>query len=291
MAAWIMATGSLASAIMGPIALTVAFSGRAFAIRLACAFLGLWCLAYAVSASLGFVATARDTAVAERAAVAESAAERRARFDLAKSELATLKGQTRTVLQRRRELEATLRETASRSQTAILKPIGAVDPQAATLAYFLKAAGYAVTPAGVSRWLEAFTVAFFEVAASFALVASRAASEPPRPVAPRPVPEAPRPAEAPVGPAEASRKDDQDPPPPPPRKGKPGPGRKPNATPAEVVAELRTRGGKVAGSLNGLGKTLGTKSKTATHRTLMQCAALGLVTLTTSPHGVAVALA
>jgi hypothetical protein len=282
---------------MAPVALTVAFTGRGFAICLAAAFLALWCVAFGVSASLGFLATAKDESISGRAAVADADADRKARFELAKTELAALKGQTPTVMRRRRELETILRET---SATPARKTVGHVDPQAHVIAGYLQAFGLQVTADKVSLWTTAFGTMFYEVAATVALVVARAAGEAPRPVPVRPAPETPAPAEGLVRPAEAARcetgnietgsKDDHDDTPPPPRA--PGKrGRPANATPADVVRELRKRGGKVAGSLNGLGKALGTKSKSATHRMLHRCAELGLVSLDTGPHGIAVALA
>jgi hypothetical protein len=58
-----------------------------------------------------------------------------------------------------------------------------------------------------------------------------------------------------------------------------------------VVDKLRKKGGKANGSLAGIGKLIGSKSKTATHRVLHRCAEMGLVRLATGPDGVRVAIA
>jgi hypothetical protein len=59
--------------------------------------------------------------------------------------------------------------------------------------------------------------------------------------------------------------------------------------PAEAVAKIRAAGGRMSGSVNGIGKLLGTRSKTA-HRLLGELRDMGLITLVTGPRGVAVAL-
>jgi hypothetical protein len=61
--------------------------------------------------------------------------------------------------------------------------------------------------------------------------------------------------------------------------------------PQHAIDRLRAAGGKANGSLNGIGRLLGTKSKTAAHRLLHGLADAGLIRLQSSPHGVAVALA
>jgi hypothetical protein len=58
----VFAAGAVAAAVLAPIALTVAFSERRrFLARLASLFLGVWCLAFGVVGSLGYVSTARET--------------------------------------------------------------------------------------------------------------------------------------------------------------------------------------------------------------------------------------
>jgi DNA-binding IclR family transcriptional regulator len=61
--------------------------------------------------------------------------------------------------------------------------------------------------------------------------------------------------------------------------------------PAQAIERLRAKGGNVTGSLNGLAKVLGTRSKAATHRLLHRLAAAGAVQLSTDRRGIAVALA
>ena len=76
-----------------------------------------------------------------------------------------------------------------------------------------------------------------------------------------------------------------------------GPSQRPNCRskqsqlPEEAVAKLRERGGRANGSIGGVGRLLGVRSKTAAHRLLHQLASAGLVKLSASPHGVVVALA
>jgi hypothetical protein len=60
--------------------------------------------------------------------------------------------------------------------------------------------------------------------------------------------------------------------------------------PAEAVAKIRAAGGRMSGSVNGIGKLLGTRSKTTAHRLLGELRDMGLITLVTGPRGVAVAL-
>src|SRR5262245_257665 len=56
----IMAGGALAAAIMAPVALSLAISERRWLVRIVALLLGAWCLAYGVSASLGFTSAARE---------------------------------------------------------------------------------------------------------------------------------------------------------------------------------------------------------------------------------------
>jgi hypothetical protein len=169
------------------------------------------------------------------------------------------------------------------------------DAQAASLAFYIRAAGWTVTDQAVGVWLNLGMVAFLEMAAALSLTVAAAL----RPVGlPRGVGAPPAPAQpaAPAVPAEpekpATRKrseNDDDPPAPPPRKGRPG--RPRDVLPAEAVAKIKAKGGKVSGSLNGIAKLIGSRSKTSVHRLLHELAGMGLVTMTTSPRGVAVALA
>jgi len=61
--------------------------------------------------------------------------------------------------------------------------------------------------------------------------------------------------------------------------------------PAEAIERLRKTGGRANGSIRGVGKLLGAKSKTTAHRILHQLSDAGLVRLDTGPHGVSVVCA
>jgi hypothetical protein len=63
---YILAGGALAAAIMSPVCISVALTGRGMVVRLAALFLGLWCLTYGLSRSLGFIASAKDAGISER---------------------------------------------------------------------------------------------------------------------------------------------------------------------------------------------------------------------------------
>ena len=151
------------------------------------------------------------------------------------------------------------------------------------MAHYLTAAGFIVTADSVSTWLTAFMVTFYEVAGAFALVVARATGQqsPLQQVSPPP--------------GAADRRDDDtndhhdgDVTPPPP-KGKPG--RRPTVLAPEAIERLRQAGGKANGTVRGIGRLLGTRSKTASHRLLHQLADAGLVMLTATSAGMQVALA
>lgn len=177
MAGYILAAGALAAAVMAPICLTVAFTERRrFLVRLASLFLGLWCLAYGVTASLGFVSTAREASNAERAAAIEVRQQAKARHDAAAAELASLSAAKSTQWRaaRAKELQGVMTDAAK--ATKIEKTVTVTDPQAQALTLYLAAIGFVVTPESVSVWTTAFTTAFFEVAGAFALLVARSPS-------------------------------------------------------------------------------------------------------------------
>ena len=132
----------------------------------------------------------------------------------------------------------------------------------------------------MSTWLTAFVVSFFEIAGAFALIVAKASALYPT-TQPKAAGEEAR---------ETGKDDegDDDPPAPPPGKGRPG--RRPTVMPEEAVAKLRERGGRADGSIRGVGKLLGTRSKTTAHRLLHQLAGDGVVRLQTTPAGCSVAL-
>jgi hypothetical protein len=61
--------------------------------------------------------------------------------------------------------------------------------------------------------------------------------------------------------------------------------------PAQAIERLRKAGGKATGTVRGVGKLLGVRSKTAAHRTLHRLQSLWLIRMDTSPQGVSIALA
>jgi hypothetical protein len=286
LSAYILAGGALAAAIMSPVCLAVALNGRGATKRFAAAFLGLWCMGYGLTASLAFIATAKDGQISERQSVADAGADRRARFAAAAAELASLAAEKPTprILERRRELDRIMRE-ASAAPASPGRTVAAVDPAAANLAAYITALGWTVSPEAVGRWTTAFMTGFYEVAGGLALSVAQATrpagvADPTR-----------EPGEAPQRPRAARRKakdrDSDDPPAPPPRRGR---GRPAAVLPADVVARLRERGGEVRGSLADVGRQLGVKSRTTLHRLLHGLHDAGLAKLATSPAGIHLAL-
>jgi hypothetical protein len=297
--ATVLALASAGATLLAPVcfaAVMVCARKRRFGVSLVALVLGTLALTYAAVCSLGTVAGAKDHGNSERSVAAATYADGRAVKDAARAELATLKGQTRQVMERRRELAKLLAGNAVPSTGA--KPVQA-DAQAASLAFYIRAAGWTVTDQAVGTWLSLGMVLFLELAAGLSLTVA-AALKPVR--LPRPA-EASQTAEIPMGPQlraepktaasserQGKRDDDQDrPPPPAPRKGRPG--RPRDIGLGEAVEKIRAQGGKVSGSLNGLSKLIGSRSKTSCHRLLHQLADMGAIKLTATPGGCSVALA
>jgi len=290
--AYVFAAGAVAAAVLAPIALTVAFSERRrFLARLASLFLGVWCLAFGVVGSLGYVSTAREASNSERLAVLEARQQAKARHDAASAELAQLSAgkSTQWRAARAKELQGVMAE--ANKAMKVERAVTVTDPQAQAISHYLAAAGWTAGPENVSMWLSAFMVTFYEVAGAFALVVARATGQQQRLQQETPPPAAV--VEASKGKADAGDGDGGDDdvmPPPPPQKGKAGPGRRPTVLAAEAVERLRSRGGQANGNVKGIGKLLGTKSKTTAHRLLHQLAGAGLIKLQTTPAGCSVSL-
>ena len=285
--AYVFAAGAVAAAVLAPIALTVAFSERRrFLARLASLFLGVWCLAFGVVGSLGYVSTAREASNSERLAALEARQQAKARHDAASAELAQLTASKSTQWRaaRAKELQGVMAE--ANKAMKVERAVTVTDPQAQAISHYFAAAGWTAAPESVSTWLSAFMVTFYEVAGAFALVVARATGpgSPYRPLQQEGHPPA----------ADSDRRvedgDDHDDAPPP-QKGKAGPGRRPTVLAAEAIERLRARGGQANGNVTGIGKLLGTKSKTTAHRLLHQLAGAGLIKLQTTPAGCSVALA
>jgi len=297
----VLAMASAGASVLGPFCWLARFRGRGFGTRCTALVLALGCLAYAATCSLGFVAGARDVDNSGRAIVADQYADRRAVAEAARSELATLKGQTPAILKRRRELAALLVTPNSGTQ---VRPVQK-DAQAAAVAFYITAAGWRVSADTVAPWLNFGMVMFLELAAALGIVVAAGLYPATRekrseggrtaltrdPMATREgerVATQQPPAEA----AAASKRDghqDRDDEPPPPSKLRGRAGRPAKVLPDEAVARLRAKGGKLSGSLYGIGKILGT-SKSTTHRLLHRLAGAGLVRLETGRRGVAVAV-
>ena len=260
LAAIVFAAGSLAGAIMAPVsflAAWTAFRNWRFGSGLVALVLGCCCLIYAATSSLGFVGTTRDTATATRAADADAYQIAKASAEAATAELKTLaaaaRGNRKTEerrAERRSELETTLRD----GQTVMSERAGtiAADPVAEALASYAAAAGWEVHAAKLSPWLVLLAVVFFEVGAAASLIVVSALVSPASP-------------EQSAAPAKAK-------------------GRKRSTPLEDVVAKLKSAGGRLEGSMGELGRRLGL-SKSAAHRALHALAGMGTVTLATSAAG------
>jgi hypothetical protein len=205
--------------------------------------------------------------------------------------LATIKVPSKAVMERRRELAKLLADSAVPSTGA--KPVQA-DAQAASLAFYIRAAGWTVTDQAVSVWLSLAMVVFLEMAAALSLTVAAALR--PSPLAAPSAPVLPAEPQLPAEPKTAASneregkgddKDDEPPAPGPRRRA----GRPRDIGLGEAVEKIRAQGGKVSGSLNGLSKLIGSRSKTSCHRLLHQLADMGAIKLTATPGGCSVALA
>jgi hypothetical protein len=300
----ILALASAGATLLAPLCFVVvgqSWRRRNFGAALVALILGLGALAYAAVCSLGTVAGSRDLAITAHLETKEAHEDRRALVKAARDELASLKGQRSEIVERRSELTAILAKLSDAKPDQ--RPSARPDAQAAGVAFVLAAAGWKVDESSVGQWLNIGTVLFLELAAALSMTVAAALYPSTRrnPVeAPR-THEAPAPAQGATQPQIArpdsngrllrpSRKDDdRDDPPPPPPKGKRG--RPATVMPAEAVERLRKAGGKASGNIAGLGKLIGTGSKTATRRLLHRLAEAGVIHLQMGPHGVAVALA
>jgi hypothetical protein len=323
--ALVLAAVSAGASALGPCAWLAVYRGRGFGLRATALVLAVGCLFYAGICSLGFIHSSRDKAAADIAVTADAYGDRRAVAAAARAELATLatvKTPSRAVIERRRELAKLLAPTAP-IETRTAAPRQA-DPQAAAVAFYLRAAGWQATDDAVGVWLSLGMVAFLELAAALSLTVaaalrpvsrkSRMGSSPAAENVPATrVPAMPETAasDAPVQPAldlrnvalpaaasavpavpkkpvPAPTKDDDDAPPPPKPRGR---GRPATVLAPQAVERLRKAGGSANGSIRTIGKLLGAKSKTAAHRLIHQLSAAGHVRLATGPGGISVALA
>lgn len=270
LAAMILASGALAGALMQPVAFAAsweAFRNGLTGRGLAALALGLACFAYAGLSALSFSAGARDTATASRTAAAAPGASVQAILVAAATELQTLaaaapadrKTEAKRS-ERRKELEATLREAGKTA--AAVPAIGAADPAASALAAYATAAGFPIEERKLAPWLALAMALFVEAGAGLSLIVLGAIG--PWTMAERPAAETPAISKALAG-------------------------RKRTAPLERIVKGIEAAGGQLEGSLASIGKRLGT-SRSSAHRGLNELAALGLVTLASSPLGTVVAI-
>jgi hypothetical protein len=285
--AYVLAAASLGASILGPCAWVAVFGrGTRFGTRAVSLMLAVGCLTYAGTCSLGLLAGARNEAVLGRVIVSDAYRDARAIRDAARDELASLKGQGPTVLKRRRELTAIL---TNRDAVGTLQRAAAptqIDPQAAALGFYLRAAGLGVRDEAVATWLMLGMVLFLELAAALSFTVAAAL---------RPA----RGAMAPAAPTEGqggqmgdfgrgyNKRKPPDQPPKPKGKG----GRPASAPSASVLTKLRKAGGQVNGSISDVGRSLGIRSKSTAHRVLRRLVAAGEITMQANRSGCRVALA
>jgi hypothetical protein len=290
----VLALASAGASILGPFCWVAVFRGRGFGPRTAALLLAVGCLLYAGACSLGFNAGVRQTATAAVLERSEAAADRRSVMLAARTELASLATAkpSRAILERRRELAKLLATPAPETKPVAVQ----ADPQAASLAFIMRAFGWPVSDQEVGQWLGLASVLFLELCAALSLTVAVSL----RPTRPKPAtapqtavpagpPEVPA---APEKPATARRDDEDqdrsDPPAPPSRSRRKG-GRPTTVLPSDVLDKIKAKGGKLSGSLAGIGRDIGV-AKTSLHRVLRGLAEQGRLTVATGPRGVMVAL-
>jgi hypothetical protein len=262
LAGMIFAAGSLAGALMGPISFLAswnAFRNWRIGSGLVALLLGCVCVIYAITSSLGFVGTSKDSATATRAADADAYKIAKASAEAASTELKALAGLARA--DRKTEAKRAERRTALEAKVAEAQKVmaanagtGAADPTAAAITSYAGALGWKIEADKISPWLTLLAVLFFEVgaAASLIVVAALPGAEtvPREPAAP---------------PAKAR-------------------GRKRTAPLEDVMAKLKGAGGKLEGSMDQIGTRLGL-TKSSAHRALHAMAGAGMISLATSAAG------
>lgn len=288
--AWIFAAGSLAGALMQPVAFLSAlqaFRNWQFAKGLIALALGLACFSYATISSLGFTATSRGDMAAQRAAAADAYRIEKLKVDAATSELATLAAAplaSRKLELKRAERRTELEQAIAASQKALQSEPGpmAADPQAEALAAYGAALGLRITAAAIQPWLSLLAVVFFELGAAASLIVVVAANAQPSASASNAsVTETlttTRPAlgetSAPVALSESKRR-----------------GRRRGVALGDVVTRIEANGGTLDGSLSGIAKLIGAPSRAAAHRALNALACAGLVKIAATAAGTSVTLA
>lgn len=177
--ALVLAGASAGATLLGPFCFLAAVRSvaeRRFGTAFVAVALGIGCLVYAATCSLGFVSSGRDLGAARADATTEARTLAKKNFDAADAEIAKL-GTGKRATERRKELEA--RKDAA-AATLGSREARKADSQAAAVAFVLSAAGWRVDVADVGQWLNVGMVGFLEAAAAFSLmVASGLQGRPP----------------------------------------------------------------------------------------------------------------
>lgn len=279
----VLSGGSLGAALMQPLAfLAASNSFRSWNIGrgVVAATLGILCLIYAASCSLGFVSGARTDLTAQRDRDHANYELTKARAEAASVELKQLAAAPpasrkleKERADRRGQLERIVAE-AQRGLQAAGAP-GAADAQSEAIAAYAAAAGLAWAPADVARWLLLITVVFFEVGSAASLIVVQALA----PIAPTAVPAtvAAQPTSIePLAPKLDAAK----------------PGRKRRTDLDALLERLKAApGGRIEGSISSLKSRLGGSSKTATFRAIRELEGAGAITREATANGTAIAIA
>lgn len=276
----IFAGGSVGGAVMGPISfLVAATSFRTWKLGRAtvAGILGCLCFAYASTASLGFISSARSDLTAARDRDANNLQLIKIRAQSAATELSTLakaepagrKVEAQRAA-RRSELERIVAEAQRGLQT--VEAVGAPDSQAQALATYAALLGVSLSVETVSQFMLLFMVVFVEAAASTSLVVVAGLARAPAQAEMAAEPAAP---DLPAPKLEGAK-----------------PGRKRRTDLDTFMDRLKAApGGKIVGSITSLQSKLGGSSKTATFRALRELEDAGAITREATANGTAIAVA
>lgn len=278
----IFAGGSIGGAVMGPISFAVAatsFRSWKLGRGAVAVILGCLCFAYASTASLGFISSARSDLTATRDRSANDLQIYKSRAGAASLELATLakaESASRKVESqravRRAELERIVAEAQRGLQT--VEAVGAPDSQAQALAAYAALLGWQISGETISQFLMLGMVLFFEFASSASLVVVAGLA---RTTAPAPIEVAAKPASAepPALKLDTAKS-----------------GRKRRTDLDTFMDRLKAApGGKIVGSITSLQSKLGGSSKTATFRAIKELEEAGAITREATANGTAIAIA
>jgi hypothetical protein len=139
----VLAAASLGASLLSPFAFLAvgkSLGNRHFGTAIVALALGLASLTYAATCSLGFVAGSRDRGIAEHAAVIETRGDAADRYATAKAELATLKGSSPAIVERRSELSAIMEAASADKRAAGPGKAGQSVQAAASIAFVYRPA-------------------------------------------------------------------------------------------------------------------------------------------------------